>query len=72
MVKDPVQIRENIFSTGELQGVEQSLALETAKGVFVLTGCAHSGTEMILAAAAKFGNGVIGSDLFRRISLCLS
>jgi hypothetical protein len=72
MVKDPVQIRENIFSTGELEGVEQLLALKTAKGMFVLTGCAHSGMEMILAAAAKFGNRVIGSGLFRRISLCLS
>jgi 7,8-dihydropterin-6-yl-methyl-4-(beta-D-ribofuranosyl)aminobenzene 5'-phosphate synthase len=62
MVKDPVQIRENIFSTGELEGVEQSLALKTAKGMFVLTGCAHSGMERILAAAAKFGDlyGIAG------------
>jgi 7,8-dihydropterin-6-yl-methyl-4-(beta-D-ribofuranosyl)aminobenzene 5'-phosphate synthase len=61
-VKDPVQIRENIFSTGELEGVEQSLALKTAKGIFVLTGCAHSGMERILAVAAKFGNvhGIAG------------
>jgi 7,8-dihydropterin-6-yl-methyl-4-(beta-D-ribofuranosyl)aminobenzene 5'-phosphate synthase len=61
-VKGPVQIRENIFSTGELEGVEQSLALKTAKGVFVLTGCAHPGMESILTAAARFGElyGIAG------------
>jgi 7,8-dihydropterin-6-yl-methyl-4-(beta-D-ribofuranosyl)aminobenzene 5'-phosphate synthase len=62
VVKDPVQIRENIFSTGELEGVEQSLALKTAKGVFVVTACAHSGMHNILIAAAKLGelHGVAG------------
>jgi 7,8-dihydropterin-6-yl-methyl-4-(beta-D-ribofuranosyl)aminobenzene 5'-phosphate synthase len=62
MVKGPIQIRENIFSTDELEGVEQSLAIKTDKGIFVLTGCAHSGMENILAAAAEFGelHGVAG------------
>ena len=78
VVKDPVQIRENIFSTGELEGVEQSLALKTAKGLFVLTGCAHSGMDKILAAAAKFGTlyGIAGGfhgfhdfELFKDLSL---
>ena len=61
-VRSPVQIRENIFSTGELEGVEQSLALKTDTGIFVLTGCAHPGMESILAAAAKFGElyGIAG------------
>jgi 7,8-dihydropterin-6-yl-methyl-4-(beta-D-ribofuranosyl)aminobenzene 5'-phosphate synthase len=62
MVKGLVQIRENIFSTGELEGVEQSLALKTDKGIFVLTGCAHPAMRSILAAAAKFGGlyGIAG------------
>jgi len=62
MVKDPVQIREDLFSTGELEGVEQSLALKTDKGIFVLTGCAHPAMESILGAAAKFGKlyGITG------------
>jgi len=62
MVKGPVQIRENIFSTGELEGVEQSLALKTDRGIFVLTGCAHPGMRSILGAAAKFGElyGIAG------------
>jgi len=62
MVKGPVQIRENIFSTGELEEVEQSLALETDRGIFILTGCAHPGMRSILGAAAKFGElyGIAG------------
>jgi 7,8-dihydropterin-6-yl-methyl-4-(beta-D-ribofuranosyl)aminobenzene 5'-phosphate synthase len=77
-VKGPVQIRENIFSIGELEGVEQSLALKTDKGIFVVTGCAHPGIKNILAAAAKFGElyGIAGGfhgfhnfDAFRGLSL---
>jgi len=62
IVKRPVQICENIFSTGELEEVEQSLALKTNKGIFVLTGCAHPGIESIFTAAAKFGElyGIAG------------
>jgi 7,8-dihydropterin-6-yl-methyl-4-(beta-D-ribofuranosyl)aminobenzene 5'-phosphate synthase len=62
VVKGPVQICGNTFSTGELEGVEQSLALKTDKGILVLTGCAHPGVEMILATAAKFGKlyGIVG------------
>jgi 7,8-dihydropterin-6-yl-methyl-4-(beta-D-ribofuranosyl)aminobenzene 5'-phosphate synthase len=78
MVKGPVQIRENIFSTGELEGVEQSLALKTDRGIFVLTGCAHPGMESVLTAAAKFGElyGIAGGfhgfnsfEAFRGLSL---
>jgi 7,8-dihydropterin-6-yl-methyl-4-(beta-D-ribofuranosyl)aminobenzene 5'-phosphate synthase len=61
MVKGSVQIRENIFSSGELEGIEQSLALKMDRGIFVLTGCAHPAMG-ILAAAAKFGElyGIAG------------
>jgi len=77
MVKDSIQIRENIFSTGELEGIEQSLALKIDKGIFVLTGCAHPAMS-ILAAAAKFGElyGIAGGfhgfhnfEAFRGLSL---
>jgi 7,8-dihydropterin-6-yl-methyl-4-(beta-D-ribofuranosyl)aminobenzene 5'-phosphate synthase len=77
-VRGPVQIRENIFSTGELEGVEQSLVLKTDRGIFVLTGCAHPGIESILAAAARFGElyGIAGGfhgfhnfEAFRDLSL---
>jgi 7,8-dihydropterin-6-yl-methyl-4-(beta-D-ribofuranosyl)aminobenzene 5'-phosphate synthase len=78
IVKGPVQIRENIFSTGELEGVEQSLVIKTDKGIFILTGCAHPGMRSILAAAAKFGAlyGIAGGfhgfhnfEAFRGLSL---
>jgi len=77
-VKDSVQIRENIFSTGELEGIEQSLALKTDKGIFVLTGCAHPAMESILTAATEFGKlyGIAGGfhgfhnfEAFRGLSL---
>ncbi len=42
-VKKPIQICENVYSTGEL-GIlikEQSLIVHTDKGLIILTGCAH-------------------------------
>ena len=48
MVKDAMQICENVFSTGELEGIEQSLALRTEKGIFVVTGYAHPAMRNIL------------------------
>ena len=77
-VKDPARIHENVYSTGEIEGVEQSLALKTGKGIFVLTGCAHPGIERILATAAEFGGlyGIAGGfhgfhnlEAFRGLSL---
>ncbi len=60
--KDSVQICENVFSTGELEGIEQSLALRTEKGIFVVTGCAHPWMRHILEAASKLGKvyGIAG------------
>ena len=34
LVSKPLQISEEIFSTGELKGIEQSLAINTSKGVW--------------------------------------
>jgi len=62
IVKDAGQICENVFSTGVLEGIEQSLALKTDKGIFVVTGCAHPAMRTILKAASKFGKiyGIVG------------
>jgi 7,8-dihydropterin-6-yl-methyl-4-(beta-D-ribofuranosyl)aminobenzene 5'-phosphate synthase len=62
IVKGAVQIGTNIFSTGELGGIEQSLALKTDKGIFVVAGCSHPGVGNILKAASKFGklHGIAG------------
>ena len=77
-VKDAIQIREGVFSTGELEGIEQSLALKTEKGIFVVTGCAHPAMKSILGAASNFGKiyGIAGGfhgfhdfQLFQELSV---
>ncbi len=62
VVKEPLQIRNNIFSTGELDGIEQSLVVNTDKGLLVVVGCSHPGVGSILDAASRFGQvyGIIG------------
>ncbi len=62
MVSQPIQISEAVFSTGELKGIEQSLAIKTTKGVVVLVGCSHPGVGAILEAASCYGKvyGIIG------------
>lgn len=61
-VRQPIQISEDVFSTGELKGIEQSLALKTGKGIVVVAGCSHPGVGEILQAASRFGqvSGIVG------------
>lgn len=61
-VTDACQICENVFTTGELKRIEQSLVLKTDKGILVLVGCSHPGVGNILDAASKFGTvyGIVG------------
>jgi 7,8-dihydropterin-6-yl-methyl-4-(beta-D-ribofuranosyl)aminobenzene 5'-phosphate synthase len=61
-VSSSLQIAEGVFSTGQLGGMEQSLAIETGRGVLVLVGCAHPGLAEIIDAASRFGEvyGVVG------------
>jgi len=77
-VKDPLQIQENIFSTGELKGIEQSLVVKTRKGLVVIAGCSHPGVRDILKSASKSGKvyALIGGlhgfnefDLLKSLSL---
>jgi 7,8-dihydropterin-6-yl-methyl-4-(beta-D-ribofuranosyl)aminobenzene 5'-phosphate synthase len=44
------QISENIFSSGELKGniPEQSLVVQSSKGLVIITGCAHPGIVRII------------------------
>jgi len=55
-VGEPMEIHRNIFSTGELSGIEQSMVVKTKKGLVVIDGCSHPGVESILEAAEKHGN----------------
>jgi len=54
-VTGPSQILEGVFSTGELAGIEQSMALQTDKGIVLIVGCSHPGMARILKAASDFG-----------------
>ena len=60
----PAEIRKGVYSTGKLGRLikEQSLAVNTSKGIVVITGCAHPGLERIIDSARTLGSiyGVIG------------
>jgi 7,8-dihydropterin-6-yl-methyl-4-(beta-D-ribofuranosyl)aminobenzene 5'-phosphate synthase len=57
-VDKPVEICKDVFSTGELgvQIKEQSLILNTKKGMVVITGCAHPGVVNIIRRAKEVLN----------------
>jgi 7,8-dihydropterin-6-yl-methyl-4-(beta-D-ribofuranosyl)aminobenzene 5'-phosphate synthase len=52
---DPGEIAPHCWSTGELDGGEQSLVLDSGPGVVVISGCAHPGVGAILKASTRFG-----------------
>jgi 7,8-dihydropterin-6-yl-methyl-4-(beta-D-ribofuranosyl)aminobenzene 5'-phosphate synthase len=54
-VKAPLKIHENIFSTGELKGIEQSLMVKTEAGIVVITGCSHPGVREIFEEVSRHG-----------------
>lgn len=54
-VKEPVEICQNVFSTGEMGDriKEQSLIINHQKGLIIVTGCSHQGIVNILEHAKK-------------------
>ena len=77
-VSGPMEIYENVFSTGELDNIEQSMAVKMDEGIVVIAGCSHPGMAHILAAASQFGKvyAVVGGlhgfseyDLFKELKL---
>jgi 7,8-dihydropterin-6-yl-methyl-4-(beta-D-ribofuranosyl)aminobenzene 5'-phosphate synthase len=77
-IQGPCQLTPQFGSTGELNGGEQSLVVDTGKGLAVVCGCAHPGVGVILRAAARFGrvNALVGGlhgfkefDLLRDMAL---
>jgi len=55
VLKEPAKIHQNIFSTGELEGIEQSMGVITKKGIVLIVGCSHPYMGTILDTAKKFG-----------------
>ncbi|WP_321420354.1 MBL fold metallo-hydrolase [uncultured Methanomethylovorans sp.] len=79
-IKMPQEICKDVYTTGELgkEVKEQSLILDSGKGLYIITGCAHPGLSAILKAASSFGNviGIIGGlhdsqeyDIFKGMQL---
>ena len=58
-VRGPVKICERAYSTGELGAwiKEQSLVIETDRGLVVITGCAHPGVVNVVREAKKLRGG---------------
>ncbi|MBA2881566.1 7,8-dihydropterin-6-yl-methyl-4-(beta-D-ribofuranosyl)aminobenzene 5'-phosphate synthase [Desulfosalsimonas propionicica] len=54
-IRHPIEIHENIYSTGTLKNIEQSMCIKEGQKVVVIAGCSHPGVETILAAAAPIG-----------------
>jgi len=78
VLKEPTKIHENIFSTGELEGIEQSTGVITEKGIVLIVGCSHPYMGTILDTAKRFGKiyAIIGGmhgfsefELFKDINL---
>jgi len=73
VVKGPMEISDGLFSTGELQGIEQSLVVITDRGPVVITGCSHPGVGDIVDAASVHGKvyaligGLHGFEEFERL-----
>ncbi len=73
-ISGPAAICDNMFSTGELKGIEHSLVIRQEGGVVVVAGCSHPGVGEILAAASVIGNpaaligGLHGFDDFEQIA----
>ncbi len=54
-IDEPRQLNQYCYTTGLLADIEQSLAIQTEKGLAVIVGCSHPGVENILHAATSFG-----------------
>jgi 7,8-dihydropterin-6-yl-methyl-4-(beta-D-ribofuranosyl)aminobenzene 5'-phosphate synthase len=61
-IEGPTKLYDGIYSTGELEGIEQSLCIHTEKGIVIIVGCSHPRMEHIISTASQFGKvyGIIG------------
>jgi len=63
-ISSTTKIADGIYSTGELgkEIKEQSIAVESEKGIVIITGCSHPGLSLILEKSLRFGDtyGIVG------------
>jgi 7,8-dihydropterin-6-yl-methyl-4-(beta-D-ribofuranosyl)aminobenzene 5'-phosphate synthase len=56
-IREPQEIAEDLYSTGDLKQIEQSLVIRLENNeVTVVAGCSHPGVREIVKAASMFGN----------------
>ena len=58
-VREPMEILPGVYTTGEMGSgiIEQALVLSTARGLVVVTGCAHPGVVEMVRRAKEVGGG---------------
>ncbi len=70
-ITEACEILPDIFSSGELNHIEQCLFIKTNKGIVIVSGCSHPGISNILAKAEELGHvhvlfgGLHGFDNFK-------
>lgn len=62
LINEPAEICKDVFSTGEIEGPvnEQSLIVNTNKGIVVVTGCSHPGIVNIVKKAQE----IMGEEVY--------
>ena len=74
----PQEIFQHFYTTGELESLEQALAVETEKGLMIIVGCSHPAMDKIITGVEQFGKiyGIIGGlhgfdkyDLFKNMQI---
>ncbi|MFW6140498.1 MAG: MBL fold metallo-hydrolase [Acidobacteriota bacterium] len=60
-IKEPLKLHPDVFSTGELDRIEQSLVINTEKGLVIIVGCSHPGVDRIMERAKEIGRP-LGQD----------
>lgn len=62
VISEPYEMSDGVYSTGELEGIEQSMVVETTKGLVIIVGCSHPRMDIILGTASQFGDlyGIVG------------
>jgi 7,8-dihydropterin-6-yl-methyl-4-(beta-D-ribofuranosyl)aminobenzene 5'-phosphate synthase len=54
-IDGPMTLYENFYSTGELEKIEQAMAVKTEKGLVLIVGCSHPDMKNIMETASQFG-----------------
>lgn len=62
VVKQAQELCEGVYSTGELDGKEQSMGIMTPKGIVVIAGASHAGVPRTMEIMSQFGEtyGIVG------------